>query len=137
LWDLKIPKVNWTSHSQGPFPALGLQNHANLQNWPEIPRYSSFGITKHFWSIGSLEVLRAAPPFHSILFGMPCGSIGICAVGCQDLPCHTNTSWVPWLCSSCHQSERWVCLHSWHCPLQKSWQKSPSSGACPRCHSQV
>ncbi len=63
----------------------------------------------------SPELPIAAPPFHSILFGMPCRSIGICAVGCQDLPCHTNTS-----CSSCHQSKRWVCLHSWHHPLQSN-----------------
>jgi hypothetical protein len=98
-----------------------------------FPGLSSDGVVQDACLDVSLAVMIAESLFHLTLFGMPFRSIGICAVGCKDPPCHTNTSWVPRLCSSCHQSKKQVCLHSWHHPLQKWGQVSLSSGKqhCP------
>jgi hypothetical protein len=46
LWHSTIPKVNWSSHLQGPFPALGSWSCTTAQNWPVIPKYVNFGITR-------------------------------------------------------------------------------------------
>jgi histone H3 len=46
LWDSMIPKVKWSSHWEGPFPALGLQSCTRAQKWPAIPKYGNFGITR-------------------------------------------------------------------------------------------
>ncbi len=50
-WDLTIPKVNWSSHLQGPFPALGLQSCTRAQKWPAILRYGRIGITRSNWGL--------------------------------------------------------------------------------------
>jgi hypothetical protein len=46
LWDSKIPKVNWSSHVQGPFPVLGSQNHERAQKGPAIPKDRLHGFTR-------------------------------------------------------------------------------------------
>ncbi len=83
-WDSKIPKVNWSSHLQGPFPTLGLQNHTKEQNWPAIPKYSMFGITQSFWSIpcwhvrGYKLVHHACKNYHQNAQGYAVGKMCHC-----------------------------------------------------------
>jgi histone H3 len=50
-WDLTIPKVNWSSHSQGPFQALGSRSCTRAQKWPAIPKHGNFGITTSIWAL--------------------------------------------------------------------------------------
>jgi hypothetical protein len=44
LWDSTIPKVYWSSHSQGPFQVHGLWSCTRAQKWPVFPKYSNLAL---------------------------------------------------------------------------------------------